>query len=303
LQKVLLNIVKAISTPDQLIKACIERWKSNLELLYQNSQKQLKELVKSKEPYRYIENSRMRFLCERLVEGSRFLYVGCGKGTECLSLANNGLNVVGIDTNFLLTRTANAWSSYLAQPFQPICMDLMELGFKQETFDSFLIEFYGHLPLLDQNFLVQRNLARLLRKGAQGFVVGLRKNYPSFWYLMKSISNPSMVKWLVNQSQLDFRWDNPDGHEEKLMYGLYHRTHTVDSLSKELGYAFRVIKCLYERHDPRYVICIVEPKENLDSQPEVKGTGHWERNVSHPESRVGSISEILDQDRDYLQFH
>ena len=44
------------------------------------------------------------------------------------------------------------------------------------------------------------------------------------------------------------------------MYGLYMRSHTVDSLATELSHAFSIVECKYEEYDPRYVMCVVERK-------------------------------------------
>ena len=295
LQRILLNIVRAVSTPDQLAHACIERWKINLAHFYELNQKQFKEFVTGKKPYQYREDARSRFILERLDEQSYFLYIGCGRGTECLSLAKRGHNVIGIDTIFPLTKMANAWSRQLALPFKAICMDVMDLGFAKETFDSFIIEFYGHQPSLYQSLFIQRNLARVLRKGAKGFIVGCRKKYASYWFLMGKIYPTSMFQWLAKQAVFDYHWDKSDGHEEKLTFGLYYTSHTVDSLSEELGYAFNVRECLYAK-DPRYIICVVEPKENLYSLPDQKYSQEWEGNVSNnPKLGEGSIDGILDQ--------
>jgi hypothetical protein len=293
LQQTLLKIVKAISTPNQLDLACIERWKKNTESLHQVSKRQFEELVEAKKPYQYIQTDRIRFISERLDKASLLLYVGCGRGTQCLSFANQDHNVIGIDTNFALIESSNTWARYLDVPFKAICMDVMDLGFTKEAFDSFLMEFYGYQSSMYQSLLLQRNLAWVLRKRGRGFVVASRKNYASFWFFMGTFYPIPMARWLAHQAGLDYRWGKGDGHKEKLMYGLYYRSHTVDSLSKELGYAFNVIECLYEK-DPRYVICTVEPKENLASLPDPEYSQVWEGDVSDfPESGDGSIVEIL----------
>jgi SAM-dependent methyltransferase len=294
LQKILLTIAKAVSTPDQLAQACIARWKINLELLYQGSRRHLQELIDTKQPYRYITSPFLQFILDRLQPGSRFLYVGCGAGTECLSLAHYGHEVIGIDTFFLLTRVAHDWSRHLALPFQTVCMDVMDLGFVKETFDSFLLEFYGYQPTLQQSLHIQENLARVLRRGARGFLVASRKPYASYWFLMGTPYPRSMVRWLANQAALDYHWDNSDGQEEKLVYGLYYRSHTKDSLSRELGYAFQVRDCVYAK-DPRYVIGMVAPKENLDSLPDLAYSRVWPgAGPAYPESGAGSILDVLD---------
>jgi hypothetical protein len=73
-----------------------------------------------------------------------------------------------------------------------------------------------------------------------------------------------MNLWLSKQSSLDFCFSQTDGCEEQFGYGLYWRTHTVDSLSAELSFSFDVVECVYDKYDPRYVICLVKLKENRD---------------------------------------
>jgi hypothetical protein len=45
------------------------------------------------------------------------------------------------------------------------------------------------------------------------------------------------------------------------------RSHTVDSLSRELSGVFDVQECLYEEHDPRYLISVVKRKSRFSDSP------------------------------------
>jgi len=263
-QKILLCIANELVSPEQLAHLCIERWKANLKQLCVRKKKELKELIESNRHFRFQYTPRDEFIIARIRPQSQFLYVGCGTGTECLRIASRGHNVCGIDTDFTLTEVANRWAEHLNLPVTAVCMDTLESGFQQESFDGFLIEFYGHQPSTSEAQILQRSLAGILRDGGKGFIVANRKKYASYWFLMGTRYPGKMTDWLIKQSVLDHRFSQPDSCEEQLNYGLYRKTHTINSLSHELRYTFNVLECIYEKHDPRYVMCVVEKKKNSD---------------------------------------
>jgi SAM-dependent methyltransferase len=268
LQRVLLGMVRTIATPAEIAEACIERWKINLEKLYQRNKRQLEELRKNGAIPQFRYTPRNEFIFSRVDPGSRLLYVGCGAGTECLGWAQGGYEVIGIDTDEQLVGIANEWAEYLKLPFQAVCMDADNIGFSPGSFDGFLLEFYGFQPSLVQALALQRGLASALNDNGKGFIVATRKKYASFWYRMSNRGYPeSMFHWLVNQCRLDHYFSQMDACEEKLVFGLYIRSHTVDSLSRELGCLFDVQECMYEEHDPRYVISVVKRKARFSDSP------------------------------------
>ena len=268
LQKVLLGIAHTIATPVEIAEACIERWKINLEKFSQRSKRQLEELRKYGEVPQFRYTPRDNFILTRVVPGSRLLYVGCGAGTECLGWAQRGYEVIGIDTDEQLVGVANEWAEYLKLPFQAVCMDADNIGFSPGSFDGFLLEFYGFQPSLIQALTLQRGLASALNNNGKGFIVATRKKYASFWYRMSHLGYPeSMFHWLTNQWRLDHYFSEMDACEEKLAFGLYIRSHTVDSLSRELGGVFDVQECMYEEHDPRYLISVVNRKGHFSGSP------------------------------------
>ncbi|HEY5522489.1 MAG TPA: hypothetical protein VIK21_04805, partial [Desulfuromonadaceae bacterium] len=78
---------------------------------------------------------------------------------------------------------------------------------------------------------------------------------------MSNLGYPeSMFHWLTSQCRLDHFFSQLDACEEKLAFGLYIRSHTIDSLSRELAGVFDVQECMYEEHDPRYLISVVKRK-------------------------------------------
>lgn len=268
LQKVLLNAVRKIASPKEITHLFIEQWKSNLKGLYKGNKRAL-EAARNKTETNFRLSPRDEFIMERIKPRGRLLYIGCGCGTECLRFAQNGFHVVGIDTDPNLTDIANGWAEYLNLPFKAICTDLMNPDVEPGAFDSFLLEFYGSWPSLHQTMTVQRNLAGMLNTGGRGVVVGNRKKYTSFWFMMGSPYSAPMTKWLMGQALSD-HFSEPDGCEERLQYGLYNRSHTTKSLSSELSRMFDVSECLYEKHDPRYVIAVVEQKARTDHLMSVK---------------------------------
>lgn len=261
LQRVLLDLARTIATSAQIAEACIERWKINLDKLYYRSRGQLEELRKKGEVRQFQYTPRDEFIFSRVETGSRLLYVGCGTGTQCLGWAQRGYEVIGIDTDKQLVGVANEWAKYLKLPFQAVCMDTYNLGFLPGSFDGFLLEFYGSQPSRVQALALQKGLAKVLNDNGKGFIIGSRKKYASFWYKMSDLECPeSMIHWLTSQHRLDHYFSQMDACEEKFNFGLYMRSHTVDSLSGELGGIFDVQECMYEEQDPRYLISVVKRK-------------------------------------------
>ena len=265
LQKILLYLSRTIANPQQITRSCIERYKANLEDLCSRRRRELNELIESNRAFPYHFTPRDKFVLNRIRPESKFLYVGCGSGTECLRFASRGHCVIGIDTNRELTDVANSWADHLNLPFTAVSMDILAPGFRPDSFDGFLIEFYGDQPSMPKILALQRNLAQILRDDGIGFVVANPKRYASHWYLMGSPYPVTMTRWLKRQYLFDHLYTQPDGNEELLIFGLYYRSHTPDSLASELSGYFDIIECNYEKHDPRYVVSVVRPKENSES--------------------------------------
>lgn len=260
LEKKIISLLYTLAYKETIVKLCIEQWENNSKELCRDKRRELKQakLEAALSPLPFYP--RMEFLAKRLPIGGRVLYIGCGTGKECFYLAKRGFSVMGIDTNIAILNIAKQWSAHLGYPAHFIGMDAYNLGFKPGTFDAFLFEFYGTQPSPEQNLTLQRNLVNLLKRNGRGFIVANRKQYCSRWYLMKRDVYPSaMVEWLLPQSALDGLFATPKDCEERLLYGLYFRTHTVESLSSELNHAFKVKECLYDQ-DPRYVLAVVSPK-------------------------------------------
>lgn len=277
LQRILLGLARATATPEEIAGACVDRWKINLEKLYLKSKGRLEELRKSGGVLQFRCTPRCEFIFSRVEPGSRLLYVGCGAGTECLVWAQRGYRVIGIDTDEQLVGVANEWAEYLKLPFQAVRMDVDDIGFAQGSFDGFLLEFYGFQPSPAQASALQRGLAGVLNDGGKGFIVATRKQYASFWFRMSNRGYPeSMYQWLKRQCRLDHCFSRTDACEEKLAFGLYIRSHTIDSLSRELAAVFDVQECVYEEYDPRYVMSVVKRKGRYSDPAPASGNGDIE---------------------------
>ncbi|MGD0237899.1 MAG: class I SAM-dependent methyltransferase [Syntrophorhabdales bacterium] len=311
LQKILVSAAKEIATPEQISHACVQRWKGNLHDLYKRRQKELDDLMMEKRSAQFQYTPRDDIIFKRIGSGKRVLYLGCGSGRDCLKLASRGYDVVGIDTDFELTEVANQWASYLDLPFEAICMDATKLGFAPKSFDSFILEFYGAQPSSAQALALQRELSDILRNTGMGFIVANRKKYASFWFLMKDDCPPLMERWLQKQCLWDYRLSESDGFEERLMYGLYFKTHTKDSLAAELSCTFNVIDCFYQADDPRYVIALVENKKgsgftgvstkiNVFEEPEKNCVDFGNSSVQNILGIVGSICAVLEFHEDQV---
>jgi SAM-dependent methyltransferase len=261
LQKQLLGLVREVASPDAVARLCVEQWKGNLGALYEGQRQALEQTRRDGTEYPFHFDRRTELVAERIKPGGRLLYIGCGSGKECLHYAKAGLRVIGIDTMTLLLSVAKGWAAHLTLPVDFTCMDAMNLGLAPGSFDGFLFEFYGFLPSFYQILALQRGLATILHPGGHGFIVAQRKRYGSYWFRMGNRYPPAMTNWLIPHASADFLFSTADGCEERLSYGLYNRSHTVQSLSAELEHTFDVLDCFYE-DDPRYVIAIVQRRKD-----------------------------------------
>jgi len=264
-QKVLLGIVRGVSTPGTLAEACKKRWAVNLSRLEKKKWSELREISRTGRHVRFPGDKAMDYITDRLRPNARFLYAGCGAGTECLAFASRGLDVVGIDPVPGLVDVANAWAGHFALPFKAICADAMALDSNLGLFDGFLVEFYGDQPSWNRTLSLQANLQGILTNEGKGFIVATRRKYASYWFRMGTTYSALMTKRLAVQAHFDYRFSQPDKSEEQLRYGLYTKTHTRESLAAELCHSFDILECIY-KSDPRYVLCVVSRKQGSPAE-------------------------------------
>ena len=267
LQKRLLDLFRDIASAEDLVRLGTEQWKKNISPPVSPVDVDL-EWHEARLAYCFDHfRNRYRTIQQVLPTNAAFLYIGCGGGDECFALQRNTTRrITGIDSHVALLRSARELGKKFHHPVQFAAMDVLDLGFRDASFDGFLIEFYGFLPLQSQVESLQWTLARILKREGIGLVVASRKKYFSYWFKMGSSWPPSMVKWLAGQASLDFAFTVSDAYEERLMYGLYNRSHTKASLSAELSKTFEMLDCDYTPEDPRYVLATVRKRERSNEE-------------------------------------
>ncbi len=242
--------------------ACLARWGANLQDLKERHEEALQR--PAGEPTRLERlflstNARGRYVLQHLAPGMRLLYVGAGTGRECFMYQNQGIRTVGIDVLRPLLAIGRRWADRINVFPQFAGMDVMALGFRPDTFDAFLLEFYGSTPSREATLTLQQQLARVLKPDGLGIVSAARKKYPSYWFLGKRMYPQMMRDWLISQADLDCRYQAQDAYQDRLLGGLFQRVFTVETLTAELSHSFDVVECAYAT-DPRYVLAIVTPR-------------------------------------------
>jgi SAM-dependent methyltransferase len=272
-QSCLTALAFEVASPDELVRAQIDRWRGNLNTLEENRRRQL-AAVRATGATTIDEFDRvlpvLQTMVDRLAPGSRFLYIGAGSGTVCLQLARVGWQVVGVDTLASLLALGRGFARHLDRSASFACMDVMALGLPARTFDGFFIEFYGSLPRPDQVLALQRQLARILKPDGLGFIHAARRQYGSYWFRMGLRYISPLETWLRSLTEIDRFFTARDVAGHHLTYGIYHHTHTTESLAAELRQTFDVLECAYEPDDPRYVRAVVRPLPGAGRLPLVQ---------------------------------
>jgi hypothetical protein len=299
LQKILLQIARTVATPHELWQSCTERSKDSLRPFIEKKKWELNELVVRKTRPWFETRAREDFVLSRIPRRSRILYIGYDSGIESFLLTERGHHITAIHPDPELVDTANDWARYFRFPFKAICTDLMDISFPSKSFDTFVWDFYGWQPSLEQLITVQRALARATCDDGLGFVVAGRKKFSSFWFLTKTPYSGAMTRWLMKQAPLDLYYSRCDSVEERLLYGVYNKSYTKEALSAELSITFDVLECFFEKYDPRYVMGVVKPKTRTDYAVPHRSPSSLKSNTEFPKpyvwftSRVQSICDIL----------
>jgi hypothetical protein len=282
-----------VATPHELSQSCTERSKDSLKPFVEKKKWELKELlVRETKPW-FETRAREDFVLSRIPPRSRILYVGCDSGVESFPLTERGHHVTAIHPDPELVDTANDWARHFKFPFKAICTDLMEISFAPESFDTFLWDFYGWQPSLEQLITFQRKLARVICKNGLGFVVASRRKFSSFWFLTKTPYSGAMTRWLMKQAPLDLYYSRSDSVEERLLYGVYNKSYTKEALSAELSITFDVLECFFEKYDPRYVMGVVKPKTRTDYAVPHRSASSINSNTEFLEPYVWLTSKVL----------
>jgi len=296
LQRLLLSLLRELASPEEILALGVEQWRRNLLPLGANRRDQLEQARQDGSwefPLFDIVRPFFEVVTQQIQPGGRVLYIGAGSGTECFQFARQGLHIIGIDPLERLLAVGQDWADYLGRTADFVCMNVLEMGFKPRSFDGFILEFYGWLPSDSMKTYVLQELAALLKPGGRGFISASRKSYASYWYMMGSAGPEAMVDWLIPHTQQDFFFSQCDASEERLMWGLYNQSHTVDTLAAEFGQVFDVVECSYTETDPRYVRAIVTLKPgHVPPRPTVRPeSAHPIQNVS--DARLAEIEQVL----------
>ena len=100
LQKILLYLVRQITTPERLADLGHERWQKNLTRLYREKKKELAELVAEDRRVEFSYMARDKFIFSRLKPGGKICYSTCS-----IQMAENSKlveNFLKINPNFSL---------------------------------------------------------------------------------------------------------------------------------------------------------------------------------------------------------
>ena len=293
LQKILLKIARTIATPEELWQGGAEGSRSRSSSAFVHRKKwELDELALRKAKPWFETTPRDEFVFARIPYNGRLLYVGFDSGMECFSLAQRGYHVTAIHTDPEVVDVANDWARHFRFPFKAICADLTESTFGRDSFDSFIIDFYGSHPSMELNMIVQENLANAISDQGLGFVVASRKKYASYWFLMNTPYPSQMTRWLMKQAPLDFYYSKFDSSEERLLYGAYNKSYTPEALSSELGHAFDISHCSIDQHDPRYVLAVVRRNGQPDITVYRRSTGSVVENSEYSKLCIWLLSKI-----------
>lgn len=307
LQARLWMLGREIASPHLIEAAAVTRWGENLQALCDKRRRQLQRAqdqgIKDVSEWR---GAHIDFAIRYLRPGARLMFVGAGTGPACFQLARHGIHTVGIDPLIDLLIVAREWADYFQLPAQFVGMDVARLAFKPHSFDSFYLGIYGYLPTAEQNRALRLALARLIVPGGIAFVTGIRKKYTSYWYKMGHPYPPRLVEWLMPQTDLDFHYADPDGPADRLRFGLYHGSHSVESLPVELSDVFEVIECRYDPDDGRYLTVVVRPHADLPDAPPLADLSWPEPDVSPDrwrdiQAEVGQIEAVCDELADHAK--
>jgi SAM-dependent methyltransferase len=265
LQKRLLSLLFHLILPDEIVALGIEQWHINMERLIRTRAYAIQVHTAKGTIYRdFGRADHLEYFTQWMQPGSSLLFVGAGTGPACLWLAERGYRVVGFDPVLAACVVAQQWAQHVGLSVDYMCMDMMRLALRPETFDHFVLGLYSSLPATPQLQTLLLQMARSLKPGGIGFISAIRKKYLSHWYLMGSDFPPAMIDWLRPQSELDFYFTSTEGTEERLSYGLYMRTQSVESLVAELEPFFEVIDCRYDVGDPRYLSAAVRVRSDVE---------------------------------------
>ena len=288
----LLGLLRAVADPLEIYRLSAGQWGRNLAGLLRESQAVLRRVADDGElRERRTRTAHIERFARHLGNGCRVLQIGTGTGPTCIWLAERGFRAVGVDLLVPLLRQGGRWCDVVGRPADFMAMDAGALGFASGSFDA-VMTMYGFHPTPAQSAAFLDELRRVLRPGGFALVTAVRKKYSSYWYLMDSPYPAGMSAWLLPQSTLDFRHSGADGCEERLRYGLFLRSHTIDSFASEVSAVFDVVECSDDTDDPRYVSAVVRSSMSAKSSTVIRSADR-DRSIEVDATRLLDIENEL----------
>jgi SAM-dependent methyltransferase len=132
--------------------------------------------------WRLLLDRKVSLVADRLgapAPGRWGLDLGCGLGHQCVEMARRGYSVVGVDTSLGLLRRARASGAAV------LLGDALHLPFRDDSLDFvYAIGVLHHLPSVEAQDAVLREVARTLRPGGRLFVQETNTRNPLFRFYM-----------------------------------------------------------------------------------------------------------------------
>lgn len=134
----------------------------------------------------------------RIIEKGKILEIGCGNGRDSLFLAQNGLNVVGIDLSRKAVELAqkNFEESKISGKILFKVADAEKLPFPARTFDGVYSIGVLHSTNLDKSFA---EIARVIKPGGLAFLHLWQKTYFLKTKKTEVLCSPAKLKSVIKQ--------------------------------------------------------------------------------------------------------
>ncbi|MDI6840939.1 MAG: class I SAM-dependent methyltransferase [bacterium] len=128
-----------------------------------------------------LDPGRRAVLEEYFSRKGRLLYIGSEPGRDCVELAKNGYEVIGIDFVEKYSRCLSKYSRRNGFNDKDICMDAGQLGFKKESFDYVVVEFYSFLPNRNTQRSFINSIVDILKPNGMALVTAERSYNYCYW--------------------------------------------------------------------------------------------------------------------------
>lgn len=171
------------------------------------------------------------------IHAGRMLVLGCGWGRETIALAQRGVSVVGIDTNYNALRAARRLAKdALVQAFF-LQADFLELPYAAASFDYVLLTYnmYSAIPGTACRQALVRDLGRIMKPHGLVILSFLREHHPT--------SRRKVVSAFLNRALSRLPGANPTYQPGDDCQGghFFHAFQDEEEIRRELGEAGMLI--------------------------------------------------------------